>query len=120
MPRPPAPLGGVVRGFHRVANILAIALPHFPEEGTRRRQNLPRIAWIGADLIPTNEEFRSTINGREVSRTRNGKRGTRNKRLRLRLFVPRSAFRVPREVRPHPLPPALASKSRLAIAAESR
>src|SRR5207247_6007698 len=65
VPARPRPRGRGMGRLYRVPDVLAIPLRDLGEERARRAQDLPAIALVGTDLLASDEEFVSPINGRE-------------------------------------------------------
>ena len=124
VPARPRPRGRGMGCLYRVPDVLAIPLRDLGEERARRAQDLPAIALVGTDLLASDEEFVSPINGRERGAGSGSLHGLASRgSLRLRkvpLPAPRSPSQGGLQVFPHALPSALSSKAGFPVAPESR
>lgn len=82
VPHRPALLGfdHRVRGFHRVADVLAVAVAHLPDDSSLRAEHGQRVRAIGTHLLAADVHLRRAVNGGKrmsICPTRLGSRGTR-------------------------------------------
>src|SRR5581483_3515111 len=99
------PGGGRVGRFDRVADVLAVPQGHFAERRPVGRRDPARVGRIGPHLPPADEQLVRAI---DRGKGRCGNRA-RCAAVRRRRRLPARASRLPLEVLPHPLPPALAA-----------
>lgn len=89
-----------VRGFHRVADVLAVAVADLPDQFAFRSDHAEGVRAVGTDLLAADVYLRGAVNGGQamsICPTRLGSRGTRGDVLAPGFFL---RWKIGRRVQP--------------------